>query len=311
MAQKTTTVFLFGGLGNQMFQYALGLHLAKKNNAQLLLDTTFLNDRFPRKEFTYRVFDLDIFTLSSDEIKENKPHFTALSKLSEKFPVPGLWLGLDIAFMKIREIFFGRKIIKEKNEHHFDPEVLRAQGNFLLWGYWQSEKYFADNADDVRRAFRFKRELAGEAAAVAEKIRNSNSVSLHVRRGDYVKFESVKKITGGTDLSYYSRAVAYMADHVSAPHFFIFSDDSAWCRENIKIPYSVTYLDDASAGPKAAFHLQLMSLCKHNIIANSTFSWWGAWLNAHPDKIVVAPEQWNTSPKGDQADIIPEGWIRM
>ncbi|MDO8664746.1 MAG: alpha-1,2-fucosyltransferase [Candidatus Liptonbacteria bacterium] len=299
------TVFLRGGLGNQMFQYALGLHLAKKNNnnAELVLDTTFLNDRFPRKEFTYRTFDLDVFTL--------KPHLSVLSKISEKLPVPGLWLGLDIAFLMVKKIFGLKKIIKEKNNYVFESEVLSAKGDIVLWGFWQSEKYFADIAPDIRKAFSFREELSGEAAVIAEEIKNKNSVSLHVRRGDYVKFEKVKKMVGDTNLSYYAATVSYIAERVNAPHFFVFSDDIEWCEENLKISFPVTYLDEKTAGPKNAYHLELMSLCKHNIIANSAFSWWGAWLNKNPEKIVVAQKKWYATTLPHEEDIVPEAWIRI
>jgi len=308
------TVFLRGGLGNQMFQYALGLNLAKKNNSELFLDATFLNDRFPRKEFTYRTFDLDIFTLSpskilSDKIWDGEPRFTAFSKISKTVPVPGVWLGLDLACMKACDIFGLRKIIKEKEEFRFDQNVLSAKGNVVLYGRWQSEKYFADNALDVRRAFRFRQKLSGEAASLAERIENSNSVSIHVRRGDYVNFENMKKITGGTDLSYYAQAVSYIAERIPEPHFFIFSDDIAWCRENLKIPFPVIYCDEKTAGPKNAFHLELMSLCKYNIITNSTFSWWGAWLNANLRKIVVAPKRWFSIAENN--DTVPSSWVRI
>jgi len=116
---------------------------------------------------------------------------------------------------------------------------------------------------------------------------------------------------GDTNIPYYEKAVAYIAERVKDPHFFVVSNDAVWCRENIKIPYPVTYLDDASAGPKNAYHLQLMSLCKHNIIANSTFSWWAAWLNNNPEKIVVAPEKWYAGQVGGQGDITPTGWIKI
>ena len=308
------TVFLRGGLGNQMFQYAAGLHIAKKNSAPLFLDTTFLNDRFPRKEFTYRTFDLDIFALSPSQISlgeiwEGKPRFTALSGISKTIPVPGFWLGLDLILMKIQDMLGIRRVVKEKKETHSNTREFSEKGNIVLYGRWQSERYFIDNADDVRNSFRFRRSLSGEAVALAEQIQNSNSVSLHVRRGDYVNFERNTKLFGETDISYYKNAIAYIGERVDKPHFFVFSDDIAWCRENIKIPFPVKYLDEKTAGPKNAFHLELMSLCKHNVITNSSFSWWGAWLNRNPKKIVIAPKRWHID--AEQDDIVPDGWIRV
>jgi hypothetical protein len=296
------TVFLRGGLGNQMFQYALGLNLAKKNKTALVLDTTFLNDRFPRPQFTYRTYDLDVFDVA--------PRFTALSKISRNIPIPGVWLGLDLGLMGARDVFGIQKMIIEDERAGtvFDPNVLAVGSRALLYGRWGSEKYFADAADDVRAAFHFRHPLEGEAKILAENIQSCNSVSLHVRRGDYL-LPKYKKEYGQTDMSYYDRAVKYVAERVSNSTVFVFSDDVAWCRENIKPTFPTVYVDDASRGPKAAFHLELMSLCKHNIISNSSFSWWAAWLNQNPSKIIVAPREWYVGVEHD--DIVPEGWARM
>jgi hypothetical protein len=272
------TVILRGGLGNQMFEYAAGLNLALKKKTQLVLDTTYLNDRSPRRDFTHRDYDLDVFRVA--------PKFTTFSKISSAVPIPGVWLGLDFGWCAMK----------------------RMCGNEVLWGYYQGEKYFVEHKDAVRTAFEFREPLTGEAAAIALKIKQGNSISLHVRRGDYV-LPKYQKLYGDTNTAYYDRAIAHMANAVKSPEFFIFSDDIAWCREHIKPPFPTTYADDASRGPKAAFHLELMSLAKHNIIANSSFSWWGAWLNANPQKIVVAPKQWEVAHVGD--DIVPERWVRL
>jgi hypothetical protein len=297
------TVALRGGLGNQMFQYAAGLSFAKKNKTELVLDTVFLNDRFPRRNFTYRTFDLDVFTLD--------PKLTRLSKASAKAPIPGVWLALDLLLVSTRSIMGIQKKVREISETVFQPNLLSAQDNIFLWGRWQNEKYFADYADDVRAAFAFRDAPFGQALDIAKTIASTNSVSLHVRRSDYVVFKNVENLMGKTDTGYYARAVAHIAERVQHPHFFIFSDDIAWCKENIKLSFPATYIDRSSEGLKGAFHLQLMSLCKYNIIANSTFSWWGAWLNANPEKIVVAPEKWERGPFAARrgGDVVPEGWV--
>jgi Glycosyl transferase family 11 len=280
-------VSLRGGLGNQMFQYAAGLNLSLKNKTPLVLDTTFLNDRFPRAEFTYRTFDLDVFNLVPPV------EFTKLSELSSAFPIPGIWLGLSLLWAKVSR-GFGHK------------------NDIFLWGRSQSQNYFAENQDAVRAAFQFKFPLEGEAAKLARDVAGTNSVLLHVRRGDYVAFKNMKKIMGETDIVYYRRAVDYLAERVKDPTFYIFSDDITWCRENIKIPFATVYVGDDSAGPKNSFHLQIMSLCNHAIIANSTFSWWGAWLNRNPRKIVVAPRSWQVQIANDSwEDIIPAGWVAL
>jgi hypothetical protein len=295
------TVFLRGGLGNQMFQYALGLSLAKKNRTGLFLDTVFLNDRFPRKEFAYRTFDLDVFQL--------QPRLTALSKISAAAPIPGAWLALDFGLMKTKEVLGIKKVIKEKKENVVDPDVLRATGNLILWGRWQNEEYFKDIADDIKEAFRFRCSLTGEAKEFAEKVKSCNSVSLHVRRGDFATLKTANALMGDTDLSYYERAVAYVGARVKDPVFFVISDDIAWCRENVKINFPATYVPAEAAGSKGECHLELMSLCKHNIVANSTFSWWGAWLNRNPEKIVVAPKRWYAD--SARGDFTPAEWVKI
>lgn len=297
------TVFLRGGLGNQMFQYAAGLSVAKRSGSKLTVDTTYLNDRFPRREFAYRTYDLGVF-----ELPQN---FTNLSKISSALPVPGMWLGIDLVLMQVKHALHVQTIIKEKEARGFDPGVLKAKGNVLLWGRWQTEKYFSDAVDEVRRAFTFKNGLTGEAARLAEEIRATNSVSLHVRRGDYAAFKSVEELHGKTDLSYYTRAAAHTASRVKNPRFFVFSDDVAWCRANLSLDFPMTFVDQDVAGPHDSFHLELMSLCKHNIITNSTFSWWGAWLNKNPQKIVIAPARWYADAAHLDDDIIPRGWVKM
>lgn len=296
------TVFLRGGLGNQMFQYAAGLALAERNHTELLLDTVFLNDRWPRREFTYRVFDLDIFGLN--------PRVTFFSKASKKLPIPGLWLGLDLVFMEGREALGIQKIIKEREEHAFDSEILQIKDSVVLWGRWQNAEYFAEVENELREAFRFRHPLKGEAQEIGLQIESSKSISLHVRRGDFGAFGSVVSLMGDTNLAYYAEAADYIGSRVESPHFFVFSDDIDWCRKNLKINFPITYVPQEAAGPKAAFHLELMSRCKHNIIANSTFSWWGAWLNTSPDKIVVAPKKWYADHEAPEG-LIPDGWVTL
>ncbi|MEN9341795.1 MAG: hypothetical protein RIQ54_51 [Candidatus Parcubacteria bacterium] len=296
------TVFLRGGLGNQMFQYAHGVHLARKNNTTLVIDTVYLQDRTPRKNFTYRNYDLDIFTIT--------PQFSFLSRLAQKFPAPLLWLSLDMIIIKINSIAGIQKLLHEKDEY-VNPDALNMSGNLLTVGYWQSEKYFRENADDVRNAFQFRIPLEGEANRIGEKILATNSVSLHVRRGDYAADKKVMQDMGETNITYYQEAARYIAQQVSNPIFFIFSDDIEWCRKKILLPFPVIYVSASSAGPKGSHHLQLMSLCKHNIIANSTFSWWGAWLNKNPYKIVIGPQKWYADNRKEGDDVIPREWIRI
>jgi hypothetical protein len=302
---KMVTVMLRGGLGNQMFEYALGVALAQANKTALRLDTVWLHDRLPKKKNTcFAHFNLDIFTLN------DTPSLTNLSQAAQSLPVPGLWLGINLIITGARILAGAKKLIRERTDR-FDSRILEERGDLFLIGYWQSEKYFADVAEEVRKAFGFKHPLDGEAKEISRNIRSENSVSLHIRRGEYVALET---IVGKTDLAYYERAASYLNERsktmgIEVPTFFVFSDDIEWCKEELKLPFPTVYLDQASAGPKDSHHLQLMSLCRHNIIANSTFSWWGAWLNANPEKIVVAPKRWY--PNDTKEDLVPERWIRM
>ncbi len=301
-------VFLRGGLGNQMFQYAAGLAVARQCGTSVVLDTTYVSDRTPRPQFAYRTYALDIFKLHE--------RFTTLSRCARALPIPGLWLGLNIFLMKVRERAGGVTIIKERTEHDFDQSIFdtaqAAKGAVVLWGRWQTEKYFADIAREVRAAFQFNYPMRGEALAIANAMDEAGftSVSVHVRRGDFVSMKNVEALHGKMDLSYYDRAAKYIAERVERPHFFIFSDDVAWCRGHLKLPYPMTLVPAEAAGPNDAFHLELMSRCKHNIVANSTFSWWGAWLNVNDKKIIVAPKQWYADPALER-DVVPAGWVRL
>jgi len=295
-------VALRGGLGNQMFQYAAGLAAARAAGVPLKLDTVYLNDRFPRPSFSPRTYDLDIFYVESQ--------MTRLSRASSSFPVPGFWLGLDLALVHAKNALGIGKVLKEKRGFVFDPEVTSGTKELFLWGFWQTPKYFSGIEDELREAFRFVHPLDGDAARIAEDIKNTNSVSLHVRRADYV-LPKYRNTYGETNLSYYDKAVQSMAQKVADPKFYIFSDDIAWCKENIKLSFPVEYIERSSEGPKASHHLQLMSLCKHNIIANSTYSWWGAWLNQNPGKHVIAPAVWHVGEQAGDDDIIPAGWERI
>jgi hypothetical protein len=301
------TVLLRGGLGNQMFQYATGMGVAKRNATELRLDTIFLKERLPIRNRTYRDYCLDIFSHSSEV------SLTGLSKIRHIMPIPGLWLCLDFLGIQLRKILGIQKLIRQR-DLGFDPAVLEYRGDLILFGYWMSEKFFADVELELRQAFRFAHPLEGEAKEIGKHIKMSNSVSLHVRRGDYVSLKEVKSSMGETDLSYYERALSYVKEQSDrkeeeTPTVFVFSDDIEWCRQALRLPFPTVYVAPSSEGPRASYHLQLMSMCRNNIIANSTFSWWGAWLNDNPQKIVVAPKRWFA--KEVNEDIVPARWTRL
>ncbi len=283
-------VNLKGGIGNQLFQYALGRHLALKNNTELKLDISGL-DKANKVGDIYRPFDLDSFSIkatiaNNDEVSKLKYPYGLLSKA---------WR------------WFSFKILKEKNLV-FDPKVLKWSDNLYLDGYWQSPKYFDDIRETLLSELVFNRILSTSAQDYLKQIETNNSIALHVRRGDYVKNPTVLKEFGICSNDYYTKAVKYISENVTHPIFFVFSDDIEWVKENIHLPESTIYVK----GPNmtAIEDLVLMSKCQHNIIANSSFSWWSAWLNDHFDKIVIAPAPWFDTIEYDK-DLIPKSWIQI
>lgn len=135
-------------------------------------------------------------------------------------------------------------------------------------------------------------------------------MSLHVRRGDYVSDARTHATLGVCSLDYYRAAVRYIADHVEAPEFFVFSDDIAWAQANLELGHPCHYVDH-NRGAESYNDMRLMSLCRHHIIANSSFSWWGAWLNPRADKVVVAPARWFAGGNRVVDDLFPPGWVRL
>lgn len=285
------TVDLFGGLGNQMFQYALGRHLALKNSAHLVL-------RFVGAEAsTKREYALQCFKLAEGVVNEVSPKFTPFSKLRR---VLGRFSSSDWLELLVREEGFA-----------FDPRILELEGrNIHLSGYWQSEKYFKDIRTTILEDFTFTHPLSRCNEIILEGIKNSNSVSVHARRGDYVVDPKTHEYHGVCSPDYYRKAVEIIAKKVKNPVFYFFSDDIGWVKKNLKNKYKNVYVD-WNNGDQSYIDMQLMSRCKHNILANSSFSWWGAWLNQNPDKIVVAPKRWFQDPSVDTRDLIPKGWLKI
>ena len=287
------SVRLEGGLGNQMFQYACGRALALRSGHELLLDTALLH----RPELTTpRPYGLGVFNLAArlatpEDLAEKLSAFARLKAMVGHHTSP-VW-------QTIREPHF-----------HFAPDLFPAQFQRLaLTGYWQSEKYFCDHADVIRRDFSLRPECAARLdAALLERMSSTASVSLHIRRGDYVTNAHTLQYHGVCSLDYYQRAAALVAAQVRAPEFFVFTDDPAWARENLKLDFPQHLVSD---GRWQDFEeLILMSRCRHHIIANSSFSWWGAWLDPRPDKIVCAPHDWFQNAPHDTRDLLPAAWRR-
>lgn len=202
----------------------------------------------------------------------------------------------------------GIRLVVEPHFHYWSG-IREVSHNAYLAGHWQSEKYFSDASETIRSDFTFRHPLTKQNAELAGRIGQTMAVSLHVRRGDYVSDTKANAAHGLCSLEYYRAAVLLMAEHVECPEFFVFSDDIAWVKANLKIDFPSRYLDH-NQGAESYNDMRLMSLCRHHIIANSSFSWWGAWLNPNPDKLVIAPKKWFAY-DSNVADLFPAGWVSL
>jgi hypothetical protein len=286
---------LRGGLGNQMFQYATARRLAEKHSTILKLDITGF-ETYKLRRYSLHCFQIWEYLATQAEIETicgKSP-----SRLSQK-------ISSKLGFKNPKN----SNLILEK-QFNFEPEILVLPNNVLLEGYWQSEKYFVDISDILRREFVVKYQQDSQSQKFANLIQSTESVSLHVRRTDYVQDTLTNKIHGTCDRDYYDRCVRYIGDRISNPHFFIFSDEPQWAKDNLKIGFPMTIVDcnDASRNYE---DLRLMSMCKHNIIANSSFSWWSGWLNANPSKSILAPKKWWQDETRNSNDVIPESWHQL
>jgi hypothetical protein len=291
-------VHLNGGLGNQMFQYAAGRALSLRNGVPLKVDlSTF--EASGRRRYELEAFrvqaapatgaDLDRFGVGA-KIRARATNL--LPRLLQMRAPRGEW-------PVYREPHF-----------HFDPRGAALQAPHYLEGYWQSEKYFLEHADTLRREFIPRTPLEPENATLAAQIDAVNAVSLHVRRGDYISDPATRRYHGICSPDYYRSAVDYVGRRIEAPHLFLFSDDPGWTQQNLKFPLPTTVVTGNFPG-RGYRDLQLMARCDHHIVANSSFSWWGAWLNAGSQKIVVAPSRWFDSAGHNTRDLIPESWVRI
>ncbi|MEW6386379.1 MAG: alpha-1,2-fucosyltransferase [Thermodesulfobacteriota bacterium] len=285
-------VRLLGGLGNQMFQYALGRRLAIKNGVSLKMDIGTLGVELPGG--TTRNYGLHAFNIKAHLASPEEIVFRP-SQADDGVSQTGNRTGL--------------KSFSER-QFNFDPEILNLPDHVYLQGFWQTEKYFKPIEEVIRKDFRVKIPPSEANKRMIDIITGKNSVSLHIRRGDYVWDEKTQQIHGNCSLDYYARAVKLMGEKHRDMHLFVFSDDMGWAKNNFRSDYPLTLVDinDDSHNYE---DLRLMSLCQHQIIANSSFSWWGAWLNRNPDKLVIAPRQWFAHTGFNTCDLIPDDWLKI
>ncbi len=291
--KAATTNFVFvrlvGGLGNQLFQYATARAVALRNGVPLILDARAYK---PDSAFGYELghFAIEACVGSAEELPPGR-----------KQPLHyALWRKFGSSPKFVRERGLG-----------FNRNVTALPAGVYLHGYFQTEKYFAEHSDAIRSELRIVEPPSEENRRWLAMIADVPSVSLHLRRGDYVSSAKGSQVHGGCTPVYYANAVEHVAAKLGcAPVLHVFSDDPAWARNNLTFPFETHYCAH-NDGSRNYEDLRLMGACKHHIIANSTFSWWGAWLNPDPDKIVVAPRQWFADPRMHNPDIVPEGWVRI
>jgi hypothetical protein len=298
--KQPVVVGLIGGLGNQMFQYATGRALALRCGAALKLDLA----RFA--SYRKRRYELDALSICAGPASKAD---LARFRLGPEPPnaLHGPWperlRRLRYGIVRVAPVYHERQF-------HFDVDVLALRAPVYLSGHWQSEKYFAEFAEVLREELAPRERLEGENAAIAAQIDATTAVSLHVRRGDYVTEPGTNRYHGLCSIDYFRSAAQFIAERVGAIHLFVFSDDLEWCRDNLKLGMPTTFV--AANAPDRGFRdMQLMARCRHHVIANSSFSWWGAWLNPSPAKVVVAPHRWFDAGTGDTRDLIPASWVRM
>ncbi len=280
----TIKVKLTGGLGNQMFQFATGYALARKNNVELSLDLRRYNRRIDHNGFELqKVFDI----YSKVSILNNPVNFTFLN-------FKEIFNNIDITYSNFKEQHF-----------HYTYEIQDIPKHSLLNGYWQSELYFKSYTQEIREIFSFFDKFDKKNLLIANDIKKNDSISIHIRRGDYLLKQNYNL---NQDLrKYYIKAIEESSKYFNNPKYFIFTDDPLWVTENFIVNYSHIVVD-VNHGTKSFFDMYLMSLCKANIIANSSFSWWGAWLNNKQDKIVYAPNNWFKDKSISTDDLFPNSW---
>ena len=270
-------VKLMGGVGNQMFQYAVGYAIAKKTGFELYLDASSYNSDKLRN-FELLKFSTDIkFADFQDCSILNKKHF------------------------------FKKTLYKDKKKI-FYPEILKINHSAYLNGYWQSEKYFSHIKNDIKNIFQFKNTDFLQNTNMLNDIKSSNSVSISIRLGDYVNNPQCRKIYFVCNKDYYTKAIEYICSKVDNPKFFVFSPEiDAACEY---LPKGYEYIFSKSASWEEDMYL--MRHAKHNILANSSFAWWCAWLNENLNNIVIAPSRWYTKDaKINFKDVIPDNWVKI
>lgn len=282
-------VKFLGGLGNQMFQYAFYLFLKQHFNKVKVDLTGFSNYHLHNGYELEHVFGIRLRQADPFEIRLYTPE------------------RRDWTTRKLRRLYGTKKAwYSEKEEFAFDPLIAGDKGSRYYWGYWQHYHYIKDIEPQLRESFQFRQELSGQNSKLLNEVSGLQTVSLHVRRGDYLGHP----LLGGIcESDYYQDAVGRMKQQLQDPVFIVFSNDINWCEKSLPLENAV-YVN-WNTGTNSYMDMQLMSCCRHHIIANSSFSWWGAWLNDDERKKVIAPGKWVNVSGSDSSGLLPPNWTRI
>ena len=282
-----------GGLGNQMFQYAFGRMLALRNNVPLKLDITM-----------FKTYEFHLYTMDHLNIKGEYATQEEIDSFLKYRPRKGK-LGKIL-----NPIFADTKKYYEEPAFTFDAKNMEIKAPVMVDGYWQSEKYFLEIEDRIRQEFTMREPLDEYSQGIAAKIKAAKDpVALHIRRGDFAYHPYMSKVMGICPPEYYDAAKDIIKERISEPTYFVFSDDPEWTKENMKTGFSTEYIGQ---GPEKNYQdIELMRMCKHHILSNSTFGWWGAWLSeGNRTGINIAPTRW-TNKNFDTRDLIPDYWTKL
>lgn len=287
---------IVGGLGNQMFQYAFARALSLRSGTPLKLAIDMFDSYAGHQGFELvRAFDIQAAVASPQELSDvlgwrRRP---SIRRLLAKLKWPMLMSRSFVAerFFRFHEVSFA------------GPRVA------YFHGYWQSPRYYEDHEASIRADFKFAQPLVGLNWQLAAEMAATESISVHIRRGDYLKNPRSRMIYALCDREYYMRAIEQIASRRPGARVFAFSDDPAWVESTFRLAFPNLTIIAHNKGIDSHFDMHLMSLCKHHVIANSTFSWWGAWLGARASQLVVAPQNWFVSGK-DSEDLLPATWAR-
>jgi len=290
---RLVIVRVVGGLGNQMFQYACARAAALRCNGQLLLDLSAF------EQYKLHKYGLDSFRITA-------PAATGMLRTGTKLHAGLRRLGLSRQW-QMR--FQGVCYIKEPDDMALQPRIQGNQAKTYLDGYWQDETYFADASDIIRAEFQLSR--PGVTPNVHRLFDdNLPIVSLHIRRGDYVTNPTANAVHGVLHLNYYRDAIELLVKSLGERfRIVVFSDDIEWAQQTLTCNQPLYFISGSTLTPHEDLHL--MATCDHHIIANSSFSWWGAWLNPSPTKVVIAPKNWFITPKLAHRNICPPFWVRI